>query len=109
MAAGDRDGAADALLEIIARDREWNEGAARARFLQMLEAAGFADPWGRAQRRRLSAVAVHMSEAKPTLRVPLFPLAGAILFPRAQLPLHIFEERYREMVRDALAGPGESR
>jgi putative thioredoxin len=55
MAAGDRDGAADALLEIIARDREWNEGAARTRFLQMLEAAGFEDPWGRAQRRRQSA------------------------------------------------------
>ncbi len=46
-----------------------------------------------------------MSDAKPS-RVPLFPLAGALLFPRAQLPLHIFEERYREMVRDALAGPG---
>jgi Lon protease-like protein len=44
-------------------------------------------------------------EAKPA-RVPIFPLAGALLFPRAQLPLHIFEERYREMVRDALAGPG---
>jgi Lon protease-like protein len=43
--------------------------------------------------------------AKPA-RVPIFPLAGALLFPRAQLPLHIFEERYREMVRDALAGPG---
>ena len=41
-----------------------------------------------------------------TLRVPLFPLAGAILFPRAQLPLHIFEPRYREMVRDAIEGPG---
>ena len=40
------------------------------------------------------------------LRVPIFPLAGAILFPRAQLPLHIFEPRYREMVRDALAGDG---
>ena len=38
------------------------------------------------------------------LRVPIFPLAGALLFPRAQLPLHIFEPRYREMVRDALAG-----
>lgn len=38
------------------------------------------------------------------LRVPVFPLAGAILFPRAQLPLHIFEPRYREMVRDAMAG-----
>ena len=39
-------------------------------------------------------------------RVPLFPLAGAILFPRAQLPLHIFEERYRAMVEDAMAGNG---
>ena len=46
-----------------------------------------------------------MMEAKPA-RVPIFPLAGALLFPPAQLPLHIFEERYREMVRDALAGPG---
>jgi Lon protease-like protein len=37
------------------------------------------------------------------LRVPVFPLAGALLFPRAQLPLHIFETRYRAMIRDALA------
>ena len=35
--------------------------------------------------------------------MPVFPLAGALLFPRAQLPLHIFEPRYRAMVRDALA------
>ena len=40
------------------------------------------------------------------LRVPLFPLAGAILFPRSQLPLHIFEPRYREMVRDAVESGG---
>jgi putative thioredoxin len=56
MAAGDRDAAADALLDIIARDREWNEGAARQRFLQLLEAQGLEDPWSSAQRRRLSAV-----------------------------------------------------
>lgn len=56
MAAGDREGAADALLEIIARDKEWNEGAARIRLLQLLEAAGFEDPWGRGVRRRLSAL-----------------------------------------------------
>jgi putative thioredoxin len=56
MAAGDRDAAADALLEIIARDREWNEGAARQKFLQLLEAQGLEDPWSSAQRRRLSAV-----------------------------------------------------
>ena len=42
-----------------------------------------------------------------TLRLPLFPLPGAILFPRAQLPLHIFELRYREMVRDAIDGAGQ--
>ncbi len=46
-----------------------------------------------------------MMDARPA-RIPLFPLAGAILFPRSQLPLHIFEPRYRDMVRDALAGPG---
>ena len=56
MAAGDRDGAADALLEIVGRDREWNDGAARKRFLQLLEAQGLEDPWSKAQRRRLSAV-----------------------------------------------------
>jgi putative thioredoxin len=56
MAAGDRDAAADALLELIRRDREWNEGAARGKFLQLLEAQGLEDPWSGAQRRRLSAV-----------------------------------------------------
>jgi hypothetical protein len=35
--------------------------------------------------------------------LPVFPLAGALLFPRGHLPLHIFEPRYRAMVRDALA------
>ena len=44
--------------------------------------------------------------APTSLRVPIFPLAGAILFPRSQLPLHIFEPRYREMVRDAIDGAG---
>jgi Lon protease-like protein len=40
------------------------------------------------------------------LRIPIFPLAGALLFPGTQLPLHIFEPRYRAMVRDALASDG---
>jgi Lon protease-like protein len=40
------------------------------------------------------------------IRVPIFPLQGAILFPRSQLPLHIFEPRYRDMVRDAVEGTG---
>jgi putative thioredoxin len=55
-ATGDRDSAADVLLDIIARDTEWNDGAARQRFLQLLEAEGIADPWSREQRRRLSAL-----------------------------------------------------
>ncbi len=56
MAGGDRDGAAEQLLEVIRRDREWNDGAARQRFLQLLEAVGLEDPWARDQRRRLSAI-----------------------------------------------------
>jgi Lon protease-like protein len=38
--------------------------------------------------------------------VPIFPLPNAVLFPGATLPLHIFEERYREMTRDVLGGGG---
>lgn len=56
MAAGDRDGAAEQLLESIRRDREWNEGAARKRLLQFMEVVGLEDPWSGAQRRRLSAI-----------------------------------------------------
>jgi putative thioredoxin len=56
MARGDRDGAAEQLLESIGRDRDWNEGAARKRLLQILEAVGLEDPWAGAQRRRLSAI-----------------------------------------------------
>jgi len=56
MASGDRDGAADALLEIIRRDRAWNDGAARERLLKLFDAVGLADPWVSAQRRRLSAI-----------------------------------------------------
>ena len=37
-----------------------------------------------------------------TKRLSIFPLTGAVLFPGMQLPLHIFEPRYRAMVADAL-------
>ena len=37
-----------------------------------------------------------------TKRLPIFPLTGAVLFPGMQLPLHIFEPRYRAMISDAL-------
>jgi putative thioredoxin len=56
FAAGDRDAAADTLLRMISADREWNEGAARAKLLQMFEAIGLEDPWVAATRRRLSTV-----------------------------------------------------
>ena len=54
FAAGQRDEAADTLLKMIETEPEWNEGAARAKLLQMFEAVGLEDPWVSAQRRRLS-------------------------------------------------------
>lgn len=36
--------------------------------------------------------------------IPLFPLPNVVLFPRMPLPLHVFEPRYRAMVRDATRG-----
>jgi len=56
MAAGDRDAAAATLLAMVAEDKEWNEGAARARLLKLFEAVGLEDPWVSAQRRKLSAI-----------------------------------------------------
>ena len=53
-AAGERDEAADTLLAMVEADREWNEGAARAKLLQIFEAVGLEDPWVVATRRRLS-------------------------------------------------------
>ena len=56
FAAGDRDAAADTLLRMIATDREWNEGAARAKLLRIFEVVGLEDPWVAANRRRLSTI-----------------------------------------------------
>lgn len=39
--------------------------------------------------------------------VPLFPLPNAVLFPKTPMPLYIFEERYRTMVRDVVEGDGQ--
>jgi uncharacterized protein len=41
-----------------------------------------------------------------TERIPLFPL-GTVLYPGLLLPLHIFEDRYRELVRDLVERPDE--
>ena len=54
FAAGERDAAADTLLAMISEDREWNDGAARAKLLQIFAAVGLEDAWVAAQRRRLS-------------------------------------------------------
>ncbi len=39
--------------------------------------------------------------------MPLFALPNVVLFPKTPMPLYIFEERYRIMVREAIAGSGE--
>jgi len=56
FAAGARDEAADTLLGMVAADRDWNEGAARAKLLQIFEAVGLEDEWVVATRRRLSKI-----------------------------------------------------
>jgi Lon protease-like protein len=54
-----------------------------------------------------------MTDSSQTIRVnfgrpmAIFPLQGVVLLPHAVLPLHIFEERYRQMVEDALDGSGQ--
>ncbi len=56
FAAGERDEAAQKLLAMIQADREWNEGAAKAKLLQMFEAIGLEDPWVASTRRKLSTI-----------------------------------------------------
>jgi len=41
-----------------------------------------------------------------TRSIPVFPLPDVVFFPRTVLPLHVFETRYRAMVKDALAADG---
>lgn len=53
---GDREGAADVLLAIIKRDRDWNEDGARKQLLQFFEVWGPIDPATKAARRKLSAM-----------------------------------------------------
>ena len=56
FAGGARDEAADTLLAMVEADREWNEGAARAKLLQIFEATGLEDKWVVSTRRRLSKI-----------------------------------------------------
>jgi putative thioredoxin len=55
-AGGEREAAAEALLEIIRRKRSWNEDAARLQLLKFFEAWGFDDPVTMTSRRKLSAI-----------------------------------------------------
>ncbi|RKF22601.1 co-chaperone YbbN [Altericroceibacterium spongiae] len=56
FAAGDRDDAADTLLRMVQSDPEWDEGAAKAKLLQIFEAVGLEDPWVSEKRRKLSLI-----------------------------------------------------
>jgi putative thioredoxin len=56
FAAGERETAVDELLEIIKRQREWNEQAARKQLVKFFEAMGPADPLTLTARRRLSSL-----------------------------------------------------
>jgi putative thioredoxin len=55
-AKGDRDGALSALLEIVRRDRKWNDDAARKHLVTLFEAMGPTDPRTIDARKRLSAI-----------------------------------------------------
>jgi putative thioredoxin len=55
-ARGDREGAIDALIEIIRRNREWNDQAARKQLIEFFDAMGPTDPVTLAGRRKLSSV-----------------------------------------------------
>jgi putative thioredoxin len=56
MASGDAQGAVDHLLELFRRDREWNDGAAKAQLLTIFDAAGPKDPVALSGRRRLASM-----------------------------------------------------
>ena len=47
-----------------------------------------------------------MQDIKLPKNIPIFPLSGVLLLPGGILPLHIFEQRYLDMLKDALASDG---
>lgn len=55
-ASGDRDGAMNELLELVRRDRKWNDEAARKQLVTLFEAMGFTDPRAVEGRRKLSGI-----------------------------------------------------
>ena len=55
-ASGDNEGAVDHLLESFRRDRDWNEGAAKAQLLTLIDSLGPKDPLAGKARRRLGSM-----------------------------------------------------
>ena len=100
--------AMDHLIQIVKRDRDWEEDKARQAAGQVLRGAGPEGP-GDAQGPpdavhgpvQLSAAVSELASSLPD-RFPVFPLRGAMLLPGGNLPLNIFEPRYLQMVRDAM-------
>lgn len=56
MGAGDAEGAVNELLDLFRRDREWNDGAAKAQLFKIFESLGDKDPVALTGRRRLSSM-----------------------------------------------------
>ena len=97
------------LLELVRRDKRWNDEAARKQLVKIFDAPGpepssdrlgpaapFLDPV-------FMSAAVH-SPGPDDLpeTIPVFPLPGALLLPHGHLPLNIFEPRYLNLTADAL-------
>ncbi|WP_448580639.1 tetratricopeptide repeat protein [Thermaurantiacus sp.] len=53
LARGSRNAAAEHLLHIVGRDRDWEGGKARETLLKLIESVGLGDPWSVETRRRL--------------------------------------------------------
>jgi Lon protease-like protein len=51
-----------------------------------------------------AAVSLALESPMALKSLPIFPLPNCVLLPGGLLPLHVFEDRYREMTRDCLAG-----
>ena len=104
MAAGDRDAAADALLAIIAADRDWNEGAARDAAAQAVRGGRARGSLGLGAAPAAVRDPVRMTDGRPATRACRSSRCRARCCSRGMhLPLHIFEPRYRAMVGDAMA------
>jgi len=56
LGSGDREGAVDQLLELLKRDRNWNEQAARKKLIELFDAFGQTDPLTIDSRRRMSSI-----------------------------------------------------